>query len=165
LLAGQRCVAQGDDAGALAAWDALRACHPASFLLVAEAYAEAARRADRATAAHAALAAAAAERPALELLQALERLEPAEAPEQLPRRIAQLQQHPTLSGAQRLLDLPPASLTPAAWEALKQAVARSAAPLQRYRCAACGFEAQRYFWQCPGCLSWDSYPPQRIDAQ
>ena len=44
------------------------------------------------------------------------------------------------------------------------AVARAAKPLQRYRCAACGFEAQHYFWQCPGCLNWDSYPPQRIDA-
>jgi lipopolysaccharide biosynthesis regulator YciM len=43
-------------------------------------------------------------------------------------------------------------------------VARAAKPLQRYRCAACGFEAQHYFWQCPGCLSWDSYPPQRVDA-
>jgi lipopolysaccharide biosynthesis regulator YciM len=49
-------------------------------------------------------------------------------------------------------------------EALRDAVARAAKPLQRYRCAACGFEAQHYFWQCPGCLSWDSYPPQRVDA-
>jgi lipopolysaccharide biosynthesis regulator YciM len=42
-------------------------------------------------------------------------------------------------------------------------VERAAAPLARYRCAACGFEAQRYFWQCPGCLNWDSYPPQRLE--
>ena len=41
--------------------------------------------------------------------------------------------------------------------------ARAAKPLQRYRCAACGFEAQHYFWQCPGCLGWDSYPPQRLE--
>jgi lipopolysaccharide assembly protein B len=60
--------------------------------------------------------------------------------------------------------LPAESLTPEAWTALRHAVARSAGPLQRYRCAACGFEAHRYFWQCPGCLSWDSYPTQRIDA-
>jgi lipopolysaccharide biosynthesis regulator YciM len=33
--------------------------------------------------------------------------------------------------------------------------------LQRYRCAACAFEAQNYFWQCPGCLGWDTYPPLR----
>jgi lipopolysaccharide biosynthesis regulator YciM len=37
--------------------------------------------------------------------------------------------------------------------------------LQRYRCAACGFEARHWFWQCPGCLSWDSYPPRRLEEQ
>ena len=83
----------------------------------------------------------------------------------MPRLLAHLQQHPTLSAAQLLLDVPPervAGRRPG--RALRAAVARAAKPLQRYRCAACGFEAQHYFWQCPGCLSWDSYPPQRIDA-
>ena len=47
--------------------------------------------------------------------------------------------------------------------AVREAVARAARPMQRYRCAACGFEAQRYFWQCPGCLSWDSFPPRHLD--
>jgi lipopolysaccharide biosynthesis regulator YciM len=42
-------------------------------------------------------------------------------------------------------------------------VAHAARPVQRYRCAACGFEAQRYFWQCPGCLGWDTFPPQTIE--
>ena len=37
-------------------------------------------------------------------------------------------------------------------------------PLQRYRCAACGFEAHHYFWQCPGCQGWDTYPPRRMEA-
>ena len=32
-----------------------------------------------------------------------------------------------------------------------------------YRCAACGFEAQQHFWQCPGCLNWDTFPAQRIE--
>ncbi len=36
-------------------------------------------------------------------------------------------------------------------------------PLGRYRCAACGFEAQSHYWQCPGCQNWDSYPPQRVE--
>ncbi|MDX1330917.1 MAG: hypothetical protein R3317_09885, partial [Burkholderiaceae bacterium] len=33
----------------------------------------------------------------------------------------------------------------------------------RYRCAACGFEAKAYFWQCPGCQSWDSFPARRVE--
>jgi lipopolysaccharide biosynthesis regulator YciM len=47
--------------------------------------------------------------------------------------------------------------------ALRDAVQRAARPLHRYRCAACGFEAEHYFWQCPGCLGWDTYPPQRLE--
>lgn len=46
---------------------------------------------------------------------------------------------------------------------IKQALERAAEPLKRYRCAACGFEARQYFWHCPGCQSWDSYPPKRIE--
>ena len=164
LLAGRRALRQGDPARALAAWDSLREHHPASFLLVATDYAQAARAADRMIAAHTALTAALMDRPALELVQALESLEAPDDPARLPRLLAQLQQQPSLSGAQRLLALPPETWTDDAWTALRAAVARSVAPLQRYRCAACGFEAQHYFWQCPGCLSWDSYPPQRLDA-
>jgi lipopolysaccharide biosynthesis regulator YciM len=48
-------------------------------------------------------------------------------------------------------------------EAVRLAVERAARPAQRYRCAACGFEAQHYFWQCPGCLGWDTFPPRTIE--
>ncbi len=85
-------------------------------------------------------------------------------PQRLPQLLQHLQQHPSLSGAQLLLELPPAQWNDEAWAALRTAVTRAAKPLQRYRCAACGFEAQHYFWQCPGCLSWDSYPAHRLDA-
>jgi len=44
-----------------------------------------------------------------------------------------------------------------------QALQKATLPLQRYRCAACGFEASTYFWQCPGCQTWDSYNPRRVD--
>ena len=46
---------------------------------------------------------------------------------------------------------------------LQQSLTRAEAPLVRYRCAACGFETRQYFWQCPGCQSWESYPPRRIE--
>jgi len=35
-------------------------------------------------------------------------------------------------------------------------------PLSRYRCAACGFETHQYFWHCPGCQTWDSFPALRV---
>jgi lipopolysaccharide assembly protein B len=164
LLAGQRQLRQGRASDALKSWDAVREQHPLSFLLVVDDYLLATQHAGQQQQSHAALAQAYAQVPAIELLQALQTLEGPAGKDQLPRLLDQLQQHPSLSAAQLLLALPPADWTPAAWDALRSALKRSAAPLQRYRCAACGFEAQRYFWQCPGCLSWDSYPPQRIDA-
>jgi lipopolysaccharide biosynthesis regulator YciM len=35
--------------------------------------------------------------------------------------------------------------------------------LARYRCSKCGFRAREYHWNCPGCSSWDSYPPRRVE--
>jgi lipopolysaccharide biosynthesis regulator YciM len=46
---------------------------------------------------------------------------------------------------------------------VQRALDRAAKPLQRYRCAACGFEASQHFWQCPGCQAWDSYPARRVE--
>ncbi|MDA7415049.1 lipopolysaccharide assembly protein LapB [Xenophilus arseniciresistens] len=46
---------------------------------------------------------------------------------------------------------------------VQKALDQAARPLLRYRCAACGFEAHQYFWHCPGCQAWDSYPPRRVE--
>ena len=46
---------------------------------------------------------------------------------------------------------------------IQRALDHAVKPLTRYRCAACGFESKQYFWQCPGCQAWDSYPPRRVE--
>jgi lipopolysaccharide biosynthesis regulator YciM len=167
VMAGQRLQRQGDAAGALRAWDALRQRHGGDFVLVAAEYAACALATGHADAAREVLQTALATQPAIELLQALEQLD-AERPlaERLPRILAHLKAHPTLSAAQLLLPFAltaPTELGDDGRKALREAVARAARPLQRYRCASCGFDAQRHFWQCPGCLAWDSFPPQRSD--
>ena len=167
VMAGQRLQRQGDAAGALRAWDALRQRHGGDFVLVAAEYAACALATGQVDAAREVLQTALATQPAVELLQALEQLD-AERPvaERLPRILAHLKAHPTLSAAQLLLPFAlsaPTELGDDARKALREAVARAARPLQRYRCASCGFDAQRHFWQCPGCLTWDSFPPQRSD--
>ena len=30
-------------------------------------------------------------------------------------------------------------------------------------CNQCGFKAQQFYWQCPACLSWESYLPYRLE--
>jgi lipopolysaccharide biosynthesis regulator YciM len=77
--------------------------------------------------------------------------------------LAHARAQPTLSTAQALLAQAPSSWGEDGVAAIRKAVDLAARPLQRYRCAACGFEAQHWFWQCPGCLGWDSFPPQPIE--
>ncbi len=164
LLTGQRQRSAGDPAAAVATWDVLRARHPLSFLLVADAYAQAALDAGRGAAASQALHDLLQTLPATELLQALQKLDDVDGTDTVPMLTSHLQRHPTLAAAQLLLAHPPERWGESGTAALRQAVARAARPLQRYRCAACGFEAQHYFWHCPGCLTWDSYPTQHLDA-
>ncbi len=166
VTTGRRLARLGRPLEALAAWDELRRRRPAAFTLVAVEYADAALAAGRAEPARAALLQLARQAPGLELLRALDKLSPpGDDAAARDRLLALLQHHPTLSTALALLDRGPATLDEQTLPALRQALAHAAKPLQRYRCAACGFEAQHWFWQCPGCLSWDSYPPRRIEEQ
>ena len=103
-----------------------------------------------------------ARQPSIDLLHAMAILD-ADPLRQRERAQAFIAVQPTLSAASDLLQLPASSWTDEAVQGVRNAVVRAAKPLRRYRCAACGFEAQHYFWQCPGCLSWDSYPPLRIE--
>jgi lipopolysaccharide biosynthesis regulator YciM len=159
LTAGQVLARRGDPRAAFEAFGALIAANPASFNLIARDYAAAARACGEIEAARTRLQALYERTPNLDLLQALNALEDDAASHER-RLAAHLQAQPTLSAAQELLKLQHTSPTT---QALREAVTRAARPLQRYRCAACGFEAQHYFWQCPGCLSWDSFPPHRLE--
>jgi lipopolysaccharide biosynthesis regulator YciM len=166
LMAGQRALQAGQPERACSLWAELREQHPTAFLLVAVDFAQAAAACGQTAQARAALTALHDRLPAVELLRALLRLDaPAEGCHPDSARLdAQLQRQPSLSAAQLWLAQPESCWTADGKAALREAVARAARPLQRYRCAACGFEAAQHFWQCPGCLSWDSYPPQQLDA-
>lgn len=165
VLTGRRARQRGDHVQALQAWGGLLAAHPAAFGLVAIDFAQSALAAGQAPSALDSLRALASREPSIDVLSAIAVLEPALEARRLRLR-QQLQHHPSLSAARALLQLQPeASAAGTDGALVDQALAHAAKPLQRYRCAACGFEAQHYFWQCPGCLSWDSYPPKRLEDQ
>ncbi|WP_298831143.1 lipopolysaccharide assembly protein LapB [uncultured Piscinibacter sp.] len=161
IMAGQRARARGDHREALQQWGALMATHPAAFNLVAADYAESARALGETAAALERLEMLYRREPTTDLLAALGRID-GDAQRARRRLVSHLQRQPALTAAASLLEA--ANDTPLAgdeMQALRDTVTRAAKPLQRYRCAACAFEAQHYFWQCPGCLGWDTYPPQR----
>ena len=165
VLAGRRLAQAGAHAQALQAWDRLRVAQPAAFILVAGDYAASALACGQADAARAMLQHLHAQFPTMDLLRALARLDPQDSPATLQRLVEFLRSRPNLSAAAAVLAQPAASWPAGTLQGLHGAVAAAAQPQQRYRCAACGFEAQHYFWQCPGCLTWDSYPAQRIEEQ
>ena len=165
VIAGKRAHAAGDHAAALMQWRALLASNPAAFGLVALDFAQSAVAIhDEAQALHE-LQTQHAKSPSLDLLAAIAVLDP-DAAAQRQRTADQLALQPSLSAARELLHLKMAQSQQTQDTELlgiEAVIAQAAKPLQRYRCAACGFEAQRYFWQCPGCLNWDTYPPQRLE--
>lgn len=73
-----------------------------------------------------------------------------------------LEREPSLVMATQWLAGEPLS-EPEAKTRVQAALEQASAPLKRYRCAACGFEARQHFWQCPGCQAWDSYPARRVE--
>ena len=176
VLAGERAAARGDHAEALRVWNTLIAVQPASFNLVARRYAASARAVGKVTAALERLESLYEHAPTMDLLETIASLQ-ADPEARQARLLAHLHEHPTMAAAQALLAprggtaakdgeataAAAPTLAPAQTSALYDAVRRAARPLHRYRCAACGFEAEHYFWQCPGCLGWDTYPPQRLE--
>ena len=85
-----------------------------------------------------------------------------------------LQAHPSLLGLDRLLEAelahadevkaPLESPIPGADLALlRRLINRHSQRLDRYTCRSCGFQARRYYWQCPGCNAWETYQPRRME--
>ncbi len=164
VLAGTRAYTHGDHAQALQHWGALLAIHPTAFNLVVLDYAQCALHQGAEETRKAVLLQLKElyhRAPSMTLLHALHKLEPEAAPHH--RRLLERLQSPlALSAAQELLSQQ-APLNEIEQSAIAKTLAQAAKPLQRFRCAACAFEAQHYFWQCPGCLGWDTYPPQYLE--
>ncbi len=76
----------------------------------------------------------------------------------------ELKRHPSLLGFERLLAIRAASAQgDRELELLRGLISVQARNLARYRCGTCGFRTRAFHWQCPGCASWDSYSPKRIE--
>ena len=162
VLQAQGLTRQGKPVEALAAWQQLRQRDPATFIRLSGEFAACALAAGQRDTARQALAPLFSDHPDIDLLRALATLDGVAAGAS-PLLMDLLREQPSLSAAIELLATPAESWPEQARQFAHDAVARAARPLQRYRCAACGFEAQRHFWQCPGCLGWDTFPSQRIE--
>ena len=78
----------------------------------------------------------------------------------------ELRRNPTLLGLDKLLEaalltVPPDRRTDV--ELVKGLVHGHTRRVARYRCDACGFKARQFYWRCPACGGWETYPPRRSE--
>lgn len=78
----------------------------------------------------------------------------------------QLRRTPTLLGLDKLLEARLMNAPPEVRPELslvKNIVRGYTQKLARYQCSHCGFKARQFYWQCPGCSRWETYPPRRTE--
>lgn len=78
----------------------------------------------------------------------------------------ELRRTPTLLGLDKLLEARLLNAVPEVRPELslvKNLVHGYAQKLARYQCSHCGFKARQFYWQCPGCSQWETYPPRRTE--
>ena len=155
----------GDHLGAYQTLREAALAAPAAMALIAPLLATQAIACGHSAQATAELKAAYAQGHSLDVLDAIVTLEAASGQPALSARqwyAHHLEKEPSLVAAAKWIageKLEHEQFHPQVQRALDHAVK----PLTRYRCAACGFEAKRHFWQCPGCQAWDSYPARRVE--
>ena len=166
LLQGDLLLQQGKPLEAIEAWQRIEQQDPAYLALVAQRLLETYRKQERVAEGIALLSGYLERYPSLDLLEVVYQLvlesEGSEAAYRLVR--AELQRNPTLLGLEKLMSarLPLASpeVRPDV-ELAKTIVQGYTKRLSRYRCDNCGFKARQFYWRCPACGGWETYPPRR----
>lgn len=153
---------------AIAIWQRIERQNAQYLPLVAERLLEAYREDGRLDEGIAVLQGYFAQYPSLDLMNVLSGAvlarDGADAAYQLVLR--ELQRHPTLLGLDklletRLLNLPVEHRNDV--ELVRKLVHQRTRPLAMYLCSSCGFKARQFYWHCPACHGWETYPPRRSE--
>ena len=78
----------------------------------------------------------------------------------------ELRRTPTLLGLDKLLEAQLIMAPPERrhdLELVKNLVHGHTRRLARYSCGSCGFKARQFYWHCPACSGWETYPPRRTE--
>jgi lipopolysaccharide biosynthesis regulator YciM len=168
VILGQHLAAQGDYAAAIEAWKRIEQQQPTYLALIAEPMLDAYRRIGNKSEGVTLIRGYLASYPSLNLLdvafQATLEEEGADAAYRLVRD--ELKRNPTLLGLDRLLEARLVTASPEQRhdiEMVKSLVQTHTRRLARYRCDNCGFKARQFYWQCPACNGWETYPPKRTE--
>ena len=168
MLLGDVYLAQGDIEAALLAWRRVEQQSVPHVALVAQRLMDGYRTLGRAQEGANLLRAYLAEASSVDLLEVVFRatleLDGVDAANQLVSD--ELRRTPTLLGLDKLLEARLMRAQPEVRPELslvKNLVHGYAQKLARDQCSHCGFKARQFYWQCPGCSQWETYPPRRTE--
>lgn len=168
LLQGDLLMQEGNLSGAIDAWQRIEQQDPAYLALVAQRLLETYRKMSRRDEGTALLRGYLERYPSLDLLDVVyQQILEGEGNEAAYRLVRdELARNPTLLGLEKLMSarLPLAApeIRPDV-ELAKTIIQGYTKRLSRYRCDNCGFKARQFYWRCPACGGWESYPPRRSE--
>ncbi len=168
LLQGDLLLQEGRQEAAIEAWQRIEQQDPAYLALIAQRLLESYRKLERRDEGIALLSVYLERYPSLDLLDVVYQLvlegEGTEAAYRLVR--AELQRNPTLLGLEKLMSARLPLVAPDVRpdvELAKTIIQGYTKRLSRYRCDNCGFKARQFYWRCPACGGWETYPPRRSE--
>ena len=168
LLIGDAQLAQGDVEGALLTWRRVEQQSVPHVALVAQRLMDGYRKVDRPQEGVNLLKSYLEQASSIDLIEVVFKavidLDGVDAAKQLVS--AELRRTPTLLGLDKLLEARLMDAPAAVWPELsmvKNLVHGYTQKLARYQCSHCGFKARQFYWQCPGCSRWETYPPRRTE--
>jgi len=170
ILLGDIAMADENFEEAIACWTRIEQQEPAFLALVSEKIFNAYRNLSRSDEGAQVVRGYLSRYPSLDLLNAsfdseLE-VNGAESANRLVRD--ELARNPTLLGLDKLLesqlmDAPPDRRNDL--QLIKDLVHQHTRSLALYRCDSCGFKARQFYWHCPACNGWETYPPRRSEER
>ena len=166
LLQGDLLLQENRFEAAIEAWQRIEQQDPAYLALVAQRLLETYRKLERREEGIALLSGYLERYPSLDLLEVVYQLvleaEGVEVAYRLVR--AELQRNPTLLGLEKLMSARLPLVAPEVRsdvELARTIIQGYTKRLSRYRCDNCGFKARQFYWRCPACGGWETYPPRR----
>ena len=166
LVLGEWAAREGDHAQAVEIWKRIEGQNPAYLFLVADKLLESYRALGKTHEGLNLLRGFQERYPALDLLnaafQASLETEGVETAYRLVRD--DLRRNPSLLGLDKFLEAQEIDSPPekrADLQLIKNLVQSYARRLANYQCETCGFKAKQFYWHCPACGGWETYPPRR----
>jgi lipopolysaccharide biosynthesis regulator YciM len=168
LLQGDLLLQEGNPVGAIDAWQRIEQQGPAYLALVAQRLLDTHRKLERRDEGIALLRGYLEHYPSLDLLDVVYQLVLESAGNEAAYRLVrdELQRNPTLLGLEKLMSARLLLVEPEVRpdiDLAKSIIAGYTQRLSRYRCNSCGFKARQFYWRCPACGGWETYPPRRSE--